>query len=319
MALEVARGSGHDALVRRGSLIALVLLLAVEPTVGAQAPATPAAPPPARAYIESVLACERVPLRLNQTPLGEVVRTLQDTVWINVVLDPRVDRTLPVTFQADPPPPLGEVLSAVLRPAGLATSIWCDVLLVHPADAPPPAEPTETLTGALQAYSVQHAVVPFADALESLSDLSGARYELTPAAAERARGATLSLRVRNLPLHHVVTLLTAQVGLRWTLEGGVVWIHEPGEDLAGVKAHLLERQAAVRVTASFAGTPLAEVASTLRALSGVEVRLGPGVATDLSITLRLSEVSLDQALDALAGAHALAWRREGTSVLLVKP
>lgn len=305
--------------MRRGGLIALVLLLAVDPTARAQAPATPAATPPARDYIESVLACERVPLRLHATPLGEVVRTLQDTVWINVVLDPRVDRALKVTYQADPAQPLGESLAALLGPLGLATSVWCDVLLVHPADAPPAAAPDAALSGSLQAYSVQHSVVAFADALESLSDLSGVRYEVTPAAAERARGATLTLRVRNLPLHHVVTLLTAQVGLRWSVDGAVVWIHEPDEDVGAVKQGVVEQQAAVRVTATFAGTPLGEVVSTLRALSGVDVRLAPEVSTDLAITLQVAEVSLDQALDALVASHALAWRREGTSILLSTP
>lgn len=306
--------------MRRGGLIALAALLAVDPTALAQAPAAPGGAPPARSYIESVLDCERLSLRLHDTPLAEVVRTLQDTVWINVVLDPRVDRTRAVTFQtADPPAPLGQSLAALLGPLGLSTSVWCDVLLVHPADAPPPAEPKATLAGALQAYSVQHAVVPFTDALESLSDLSGVRCELTPAAADRVRGATLSLRVRNLPLHHVLTLLTGQVGLHWTLDGPVVWVHPPDEDVAAVLAGVLERQAAVRLTAAFTQAPLEEVASTLRALSGVEVRLGPGVATDLAITVRVTDASLDQALDALVAPHGLAWRREGSSVLLLRP
>lgn len=305
--------------MRRAGPSLLVLLLAVSPAARAQAPAASATPPAARAYIESVLACERVPLRLHDTPLAEMVRTLQDTVWINVVLDPRVDRTRTVTFQADPPLPLGESLKAILGPLGLATSVWCDVLLIHPVDAPPAAAPSATLRGALEAYSVQHSVVPFADALESLSGLSGVRYEVTPAALERTRGATLSLRVRNLPLHHVVTLLTAQVGLTWTPDGHVVWIHVPGEDVTEVKARLLERQAGVRFSASFTRAPLVDVLSTLQALSGVDVRLGPGVPADQAVTLQVTEVSLDEALDALVAVQRLAWRREGTSVVVVQP
>lgn len=308
----------HNPVVRRGVLIVLILLLVASPATRAQSPGAPG-PSPARGYIESVLTCERVPLSLRETPLGDLVRTLQDTLWVNVVLDPGVDRSRTVTYQADPPPPLGAALATILGPLELTATVWCDVLLIHPVDTPPPAEPTTTLTGALDVYSVQHTVVPFTDALLSLGDLSDVRYELTSAARERVRGATVSLRVRNLPLHHLLTLIAAHVGLRWTPDGGVVWLHEAGEDLAAVQAGVLERQAAVRVTASFAAAPLEEVASSLRALTGVELRLGADLPGELSVSLRVTDVGLAEALDALARPHGLTWRREGTSIVLVKP
>lgn len=301
----------------RRSLRSAWLLLALSGAAACQDPAPPTPPP--RAYIESVLASERPTLRFRETPLGDVIRAVQESVWLNVVLDPGVDRTTPVTAQTDGTRPLGPSLDALLAPHGVGFTIWCDVLYLHPRAQALPPEPTTPLAGALPAYTVHHAVVPFREALGGLRDLSALRFEVTPTAAERARGATVSLRVRNLALHHLVTLLSHQVGLRWTLLEGVVWVHAEGEDLPAVRAELLRQQDAVRLTAAFEGARLDDVASYVQALSGVEVRLGPGVPRDLPVSLRVTDASVAQALDALAHPHGLAWRREGTSVVLVKP
>ncbi|MCW8138199.1 MAG: DUF4974 domain-containing protein [Planctomycetota bacterium] len=301
--------------MRLGRLV-LLLSLAAGPA-GAQSTDAPRRPPPpARSYIESVLAREPVALRFSDTPLADVVRTLQDNVWINVVLAPEVDRGLPITFQAERRP-LGPCLDELLRPHGLSYSVWCEVVLIHPQGGPPPPEPPGTLTGNLQAYSVQHAVVPFPDALTSLADLSGVRYELTPEAVRRAQRATVTLRVRNLPLHHVVTLLSHQVGLRWSLDDGAVWFHVEGEDVAAVRQGVVQEQADARVTVLFEGTPLVEAAATLQALTGVTVRIASGVARDLPVTLQVAEATLAEALDLLARDHGVAWRREGTSVVIL--
>ncbi|MCO5169476.1 MAG: hypothetical protein M9894_24295 [Planctomycetes bacterium] len=303
--------------MRLGRLV-LFLSLAAGPAGGQSTDAPRRPPPPARTYIESVLAREPVALRFSATPLADVVRSLQDSVWINVVLDPAVDRGLPVTFQAEGRP-LGPCLDELLRPLGLGFSVWCEAVLVHPQDRPPPPEPAETLTGNLQAYSLQHAVVPFADTLLSLGDLSGVRYEVTPEAARRAQGAMVTLRVRNLPLHHVVTLLSHQVGLRWTLDDGAIWVHVEGEDVQAVRQALLKEQADTRVSVLFEETPLTDAAATLQALTGVPVRIASDVARDLPITLQVADATLAEALDTLARDHGVAWRREGTSVVLVKP
>lgn len=278
-----------------------------------------AAAPSPRAYIESVLASERPTHRFRETPLGDVIRAVQESVWLNVVLDPAVDRTLPVTFQADGTRPLSGCLDAILAPHGLAFTTWCDVLYLHPKGVTLPPESTTALPGALPAYTVHHSVVPFREALGALHDLSDLRFEVTPTAAERARAATVTLRVRNLALHHLVTLLTHQVGLRWTVEDRVVWIHGDGEDVAAVRAEVLRQQDAARLTAAFEGSRLEDVASLIRALSGVEVRLGPGVPRDLPVTLRVTEASVAETLDALTKPHGLGWRREGTSAVIVQP
>jgi hypothetical protein len=294
--------------------LAACLLLALAPATAQDPP-----PPTPRAYLESVLAAERPTHRFRETPLGDVIRALQESVWLNVVLDPAVDRTRPITFQADGTRPFGECLDALLAPHGVGFTIWCDVLYLHPRGQTLPPEPATTLPGALPAYTAHHAVVPFREALSALADLSGLRFEVTPVAAERARTATVSLRVRNLALHHLVTLLAHQVGLRWTLDEGVVWVHADGEDLPAVRAEVLKQQDAARLTATFDATRLDDVASLIQALSGVEVRLGPGVARDLPITLRVTDASVAQTLDALVKDRGLAWRRQGTSVVVVKP
>jgi type II secretory pathway component HofQ len=316
-ALELRAAAAHNRLVRR---LALVLAL-VAGVARAQSP-DPAPAPAARDYIESVLGSERVPLRFHETPLADVVRTLQETVWLNIVVDPAVDRTLPVTHQSDGARPLGPALDALLAPLGLRWTVWSDVLYLHPRDQALPPDPGESPAGTLPVYTVHHTVVPFREALARLGALSGVRLEVTPKAAERAQSATVSLRVRNLPLRHLLTLLAHQVGLRWACskeEGRVAWLFVEGEDLDAAKAEAARRLDAARVTATFEAAPLEVVAHALQAATGVEIRLADEVARDLSITLRVTDAPLAQALDALVAQHTLAWRREGTTVVVVKP
>lgn len=307
--------------VRRLALV-LALLAGV---ARAQSPdPAPTAEAPARDYILSVLGSERLPLRFHETPLSDVVRTLQESLWLNIVVDPAVDRTLAVTHQSDATRALGPCLEALLAPLGLGFTVWSDVLYIHPREQalPPPSEGDASLTGALAAYTVHHAVVPFREALARLGALSSVRFELTPKAAERANTATVSLRVRNLPLRHLLTLLAHQVGLRWTSskdDGAVAWLFVEGEDVEAAKTEAVRRFEAVRVTASFADAPIEVVAAGLQAASGVEIRLAEGVARDLKITISVTDSPLPQALDAFVGQHSLAWHREGSSVVVVKP
>lgn len=302
----------------------LVVILALFAGVArAQSPdGAPAPEAQAREYIQSVLGSERVALRFHQTPLADVVRTLQETVWLNIAIDPAVDRTLAITHQSDGTRPLGPCLDGLLAPLGLSFTVWSDVVYIHPRAQALPPEVGASLTGTLAAYTVHHAVVPFREALARLGALSGVRFEVTPRAAERAQAATVSLRVRNLPLHHLLTLLAHQVGLRWTSskeEGAVAWLFVEGEDVDEVKAGAIRRLEAARVTASFEDAPIEVVMHALQAASGVELQLAEGVARDLKVTLRVADSPLPQALDALVVQHGLAWQRVGTAVVVVKP
>jgi type II secretory pathway component HofQ len=301
----------------RRALLTLCLTLLLAGPAAARPDGPPA--PPAREYIQNVLESEHVALRFQAAPLAEVVRTLQETVWLNVVLDPAVDRSLTITSPGTDARPLGPALDALLAPLELEATVWCDVLYVHRRGEALPAPPPAEVAGALPAYTLQHAVTPLREVLDSLRDLSHVRIELTPAATDHTRQATVSLRVRNLTLPNLLTLLAHQVGLEWAATDGVVWLHVPGEDVAAVQAYLLARQGEARVTASFDASPLEDAASVLRALSGVEVRLGEGVPRDLPVTLHVTDASVRQALDDLTRPAGLAWRREGTSVVIVKP
>lgn len=190
--------------------------------------ATPGPPSSAALAIEFALRHEKPPLRLVDAPLTDLVRSVQDAVWINVVLDPAVDRGARVTHTAEGEP-LGPSLERALGPLGLEARVWSDVLLIGPRGAalPPPAE--RTLAGALRAYTLHHAQRPLAEVVDELATLARVSFLLTPAAVERMRAATLTLRVRNLPLHHLLTVVCHQVGVAWTPRGEAVWIHAPGE------------------------------------------------------------------------------------------
>lgn len=190
--------------------------------------ATPGPPSSAALAIAFALQHERPALRLHDAPLTDLVRAVQDAVWINVVLDPAVDRSVRVTHAADGEP-LGATLERALAPLGLEARVWSDVLLVGPRGAALPPAAERPCGGALRAYTLHHAQRPLAEVVDELATLARVSFMLTPGAVERTREATLTLRVRNLPLHHLLSVVCHQVGLAWTLRGEAVWIHAPGE------------------------------------------------------------------------------------------
>lgn len=296
--------------MRRSPWTSAALALALSSPAWAQTPA-----PGAREYIESVLSSERVPLRFRDTPLADVVRALQQAVWVNVVIDRDVDRALLVTHQSDGSRPLGPTLDALLGPLGLAWTVWCDALVVHAKGQALPAEPSAPLESALAAYTVHHSVTALHDALACLADLARVRVELTPAARERATTATVTLRVRNLPLHFLLTLLARQVGLAWTALDGVVWVHAPDEDAVAAQADALRRQDEVRITLALEAR-LDEIASAIASRAGVEVRLAEGVDPAAPVALRVTEAALVEVLEAVTGPRALVWRRQGTAIVI---
>ena len=65
--------------------------------------------------------------------------------------------------------------------------------------------------------------------LDDLANLSRLTFTVSPAALEKARSTTITLRVRNLPLRNLLALLCRHGGLAWAPRSGGVWIHLPGE------------------------------------------------------------------------------------------
>jgi hypothetical protein len=198
------------------------------PTPAPPGPAVVAPVTSAREAIAFSLKYDRLPLRFRETPLAEVVRALQEATWLNIVLDPAADPTRLVTFVADGEP-LGELLEALLGPLGLSARVWCDVLYLAPRDAALPEPPDGPSLGALRAYTLQRAVTPLQAVLDDLANLSRLTVSVSPGALERAKSATVSLRVRNLPLRNLLHLLCRHAGLAWAPKGGGVWVHLPGE------------------------------------------------------------------------------------------
>lgn len=293
--------------------LTVVALLALGPALARAQDAAPVSS--ARVYLEGVLARERLGLAFRETPLQDVVRVVQERAWVNVVLDPAVDRGLLVTHQDDAP--LGAVLDAILGPRELERTITCDVLWIGKRGAPAPVERHDPIPAALPAFTVHHALAPFRDVLRSLGDLARVRFELSAAAEKRVAEATVTMRVRNLPLHHLVTLLAATVGLTWTRREGAVWLHAPDEDPAGlVLPGAPPDLAALVVTISYDKAPLGDVLGMLHGLTGVTLAMGAGVDPATPVTLRASSLPLPAILDQIGDAAGLVWRRTGDGVVL---
>jgi len=291
---------------RRCRALALVALVA-----GLAAPAARAEEnPSAGQVIEDSLANETLTLDLDQVGLPEAIRTLQDAVWLNIVLDHQVPpQEEPVDVEVERAP-LGDVLEAILAGRDLVQTVWCDVLYIHPTDLPPAPDPDVELEGDLPGYTVNLLDSGVGDALEFLRDLSGLEFAYAPSAERRLEERTVSLRLRNLPLHHVLTLITYRVGLTWSLRGEtVVFEGPPGEGAAGADPLLDE----VRVSLVLEATPLPDAARALAEAAGVEVRL-PADAPPHEVSLELEQAPLREALDALVAGSGLGWRRDGDAV-----
>jgi hypothetical protein len=308
-------------------LMAALLVGGLLTALPTQAAAAPEEPTPdeqtssAAEVIDDVLRRERVTLDFQLTPLRDVVARLQDTVWLNIVLASEVDHDLPVTLSAAEEP-LGQVLDPLLEGHGLARSVWCGVLYIHQAEAVLPDEPVDEVPSRLPGYTCRFAGTPLAEALSSLNTVSGVELSLSAAAAEQAQETPIELRVRNLPLHQLLTLVTDQAGLCWALEGERVRIEAPGEGHpttpdAPLDPSLETRLDEVRVSVQFEETSLEDVVAFLRGVSGLSIRLDAEVQADRLVSLVVDQVSLRQALDALvANAGGLRWRlgADGVSI-----
>ena len=306
------RAGAAAALVLAAGCLARAQDEAPKPGPAGEAPPTP--PTPAE-YIAQVLRAERLERAFAQVPLGEVLEALQAAVWLNVVLDGTIDRSTPVDW--DPRGrALGEALPLLLGPLGLTHAVWCDVLFVHAADRPPPEAPARGPRGALARYTLQHAVTPFADAVDGLAHLARLPIQWTDRARAAAKGRTVTFRVRNLPLHMALTVLAHQAGLTWSERAGELWLQAPGER----PPRPVDPWAEVRVSVRCRDPrPLPELLAILRGLTGVELRLDPSVPPDRTAPLVVDHAPLPAALDAIADHAGVRWRREGDAAVIFAP
>jgi hypothetical protein len=198
--------------------------------------------------------------------------------------------------------PLGDALTALLRPAGLAWRVRLGVL--HIGAEAELADALATLEGRLprgrtraeaeldgrlcrERVSLNFPDVPLADVLQFFVDITGQNFVALPEALDGGEGPAVTLRLRDVPLATALRLICLEMQLAARIRWGAIVIGT-GEGLAALardldegeerdlSARLLTRQ----VTLNFPGTPLADVLDFLRDITGLEIVLGPGVEID---------------------------------------
>lgn len=304
---------------------AMLLLLAAP--LAAQEPAPP--PPPekkdARAEIEQVLASRKVTLNFPDTPVEEVVAFLQDLTGLNVVLDPRVDLQAVVNLQVRDLG-LGKALGLICEGAGLKHRVWCDVLYLAPKDATlpdPPALPEGD--GAAKKVREQRMTLnfdqtPLKDALSFVRDVTGLDALVTSEASKLARDATVTLRLRNVPLASALSLALVPHGLTWGLKDGALVVEPRKADAPAPKGGLTEAELKAAldrvITVNVSAVTIHEAAAKIGQLANVPVEVGPDVPRDEPTSLSFPDVKAREAFDLLCRTTGRRWAIEGGKVVI---
>lgn len=174
-----------------------------------------------------------VTLNFRRTPLVVVLDALQErATGLNITADANVlARPLFVTLKVEDMK-ISDVLAQIREDHSLAETRWAGALLLHDADKGPSGKPTtgEGNKALEKPVSVTWVNLTAAEAMDRLK----ARYKVEGDLSTRARvavqrtGARVRLRLRSLPLRHVLDHTCRQLGLEWSLdEAGKVSLDAP--------------------------------------------------------------------------------------------
>jgi hypothetical protein len=159
--------------------------------------------------------------------IGDALDAISEATKVDVVVDPP---SLPVLLEGHPRSirnngPAREVLTAVLRPAGLTWDLRFGVILVGtperlaalPVEAPP-------LPPALsrKSVSLSYAGLPLSHALDALSRLKGLEIVLTARVADFAAEDRVTIDFTDLGLRDALSLILIPRGLTYREVGGMI-------------------------------------------------------------------------------------------------
>ncbi len=172
---------------------------------------------------------QKVSFSFNGTQLHLVIEALQKATGANIAVDPRVDRWRASVTATVNDEPASAILEAIGEQLRVEHTVWCDVIYLHPAGKAPGPEPTKpTGPGARLLDEVVPAVDFERAALsEVMTNLKSRVKGLDIVLPARVRVAArknepLTLKLRLVPLHDVLSLVARDQRLKWTLEGGKV-------------------------------------------------------------------------------------------------
>lgn len=178
---------------------------------------------------------------------------------------------------------------------------------------------------------------PIADVVAFLADLSGVMFYVDPALGDPV----IDLQVKDVPLHQTLDLLALLFRLEYDVRYGMVFVSWPDrlyslpkqvitgrwasyipreghwrkQEATPEGAAVLRKLEGTKAQVSFQRTPLRDIVTFIRELTGANVLVEPGIDPD-PMTLKADPLNAASILELLSLVHGLDVRLEGSAVLI---
>jgi len=165
-----------------------------------------------------------------------------------------------------------------------------------------PIGATKVFTG--KPISLEVADANLEDILVNFSEMTGIVFAVEPqASAHGALGQKVDAHFEDTPWDEVLDEILTNAGLAWTLEGKVLWIHEPGYALDGDRTFTGE---SINLRLNDADIHL--VMENFSKITGFTIEVDPGI--DSLLTVSLKQLPWDQVFDLMLRINGLAFTHD---------
>jgi type II secretory pathway component HofQ len=168
--------------------------------------------------------------------------------------------------------------------------------------ATPPVQAEELFTG--EPISLELADADLEQVLVTLSEVTERHFAVDPiTAAHGGLDKKVNALFDEVPWDEALDEILINAGLDWTIEGKILWVHEPGITFDGDR--------------SFHGGPINlrlfeadihDVLGTFSKITDFTIEVAPDI--DAQVTVRLKEVPWDQVLDLILRVNGLGYSHD---------
>jgi len=183
----------------------------------------------------------------------------------------------------------------------ILTAGWVWIWMAIPAVAAADMYAGRPISLELENASLEHV-------LATLSEVTGYAFVVdAQTAAEGTLDQPVTVDYELIPWDQVLDEILSTSGLKWSLEGKVLWIHRPAHEPSG--DHNFTGEA---VNLRLRGAKLTDVLSNLSRVTGLRIDFDPGIETTVTVNLR--EIPWDQVLDLILRISGFGYTTEDNSI-----